>query len=129
MKLSFVGFNRKKKLYNSFILASAKGKITSMTEEGCNCPGGAVGACFGDGFTRLNPNIHLMLSQGLGDKAPIDARSMVKEGERFFCDSEIGMKWRMSMPFSKKLIQELCLHHLVDGKKLALQFSIYFRKC
>ncbi len=27
-----------------------------MDEAGCTCPGGAVGACFGDGFTRLNPN-------------------------------------------------------------------------
>ena len=53
-----------------FVMAAAKGKITSMDEAGCTCTGGAVGACFGDGFTRLNPNIHMMLSQGVGDKAP-----------------------------------------------------------
>ena len=86
----------------SFVLAAAKGKITSMNEASCTCPGGAVGACFGDGFTRLNPNIHRMLSQGLGDKAPEGAPPMVKEGERFFCDEEVAMKWRQNMPYSDK---------------------------
>ena len=76
-----------------FVLAAAKGKITSMDEAGCTCPGGAVGACFGDGFTRLNPNIHIMLSQGFGEKAPVGAPPMLKEGERFFCDAEVAMKW------------------------------------
>lgn len=85
-----------------FVMAAAKGKIASMDEAGCTCPGGAVGACFGDGFTRLNPRIHMMLSQGLGDKAPEGAPPMVKEGERFFCDGEVAMKWRMAMPFSEK---------------------------
>jgi len=85
-----------------FILAAAKGKITSMDDTGCTCPGGAVGACFGDGFTRLNPNIHMMLSQGLGDKAPKGAPPMLKEGERFFCSAEVAMKWRCDMPFSDK---------------------------
>jgi len=85
-----------------FVLAAAKGKISSLDEAGCTCPGGAVGACFGDGFSRLNPNIHKMLSQGMGDKAPEGAPPMVKEGERFFCNADIAMKWRQSMPFSDK---------------------------
>ena len=86
-----------------FVLAAAKGKITSMDEAGCTCSGGAVGACFGDGFTRLNPNIHIMLSQGFGEKAPVGASPMLKEGERFFCDAEVAMKWRNNMPFSDNL--------------------------
>ena len=85
-----------------FVLAAAKGKITSLDEDGCTCPGGAVGACFGDGFTRLNPSIHVMLSQGLGEKAPAEAPPMLKEGERFFCDAETALKWRNNMPFSDK---------------------------
>ncbi len=85
-----------------FVMAAAKGKITSMDESGCTCPGGAVGACFGDGFSRINPNIHVMLSQGMGEKAPDTAPPMVKEGERFFCDAETAMKWRQNMPFSEK---------------------------
>lgn len=85
-----------------FVMAAAKGKITSMNESGCTCPGGAVGACFGDGFTRLNPNIHKMLSQGLGAKAPEGAPPMVKEGERFFCDETIAINWRNNMPYSEK---------------------------
>lgn len=72
-----------------FLLAAAKGKLASMDEAGCTCPGGAVGACFGDGFSRLNPNIHLMLSQGLGDRAPEGAPPMLKEGERFFCSQRL----------------------------------------
>lgn len=85
-----------------FLLAAAKGKISSMDEAGCTCPGGAVGACFGDGFTRLNPNIHMMLSQGLGDRAPEGAPPMVREGERFFCNADIALKWRQNMPYSEK---------------------------
>ncbi|MDO4976718.1 MAG: DUF169 domain-containing protein [Eubacteriales bacterium] len=85
-----------------FLISAAKGKITSMDEEGCTCAGGAVGACFDDGFSRINPNIHIMLSQGFGEKAPEDAPPMVKEGERFFCDEEVAMKWRKNMPFSDK---------------------------
>ena len=85
-----------------FLLSAAKGKITSLDEAGCSCPGGAVGACFGDGFSRLNPNIHKMLSQGLGDRAPEGAPPMVKEGERFFCDAETALRWRNSLPYSDK---------------------------
>ncbi len=85
-----------------FLMAAAKGRITAIDEAGCTCPGGAVGACFGDGFTRLNPNIHRMLSQGMGERAPEGAPPMVKEGERFFCDADVAMKWRQSMPFSEK---------------------------
>lgn len=85
-----------------FVMAAAKGKITSMDEASCTCAGGAVGACFGDGFSRLNPNIHKMLSQGLGDAAPEGAPPMVKEGERFFCDEDVAMKWRNSIPYSNK---------------------------
>lgn len=85
-----------------FLLAAARGKICSMDEAGCTCPGGAVGACFGDGFTRLNPNIHYMLSQGMGAQAPETAPPMVREGERFFCTPALAMQWRSEMPFSEK---------------------------
>lgn len=85
-----------------FVLSAAKGKLVSMDEASCTCAGGAVGACFGDGFTRLNPNIHKMLAQGLGEHAPEGAPPMVKEGERFFCSDEVAMEWRKNMPYSKK---------------------------
>ncbi|MCB6203789.1 DUF169 domain-containing protein [Extibacter muris] len=84
------------------LMASAKGKVISMDEESCNCPGGATGCCFGDGFSRLNPNIHIMLSQGAGENAPEGTPIMLKEGERFFCNEDIAMKWRKNMPFSDK---------------------------
>ena len=85
-----------------FLLAAARGKVVGITEEGCTCPGGTVGLCFGDGFTRKNPNIHKMLSQGMGDATPEKAPPMMKEGERFFCDEETALKWRNAMPFSDR---------------------------
>ena len=85
-----------------FLLAAARGKVAGMDEEGCTCPGGTVGCCFGDGFTRKNPNIHKMLSQGMGDDAPPNAPIHLVEGERFFCTEELALRWRNDMPFSEK---------------------------
>ena len=84
------------------LMAASKGKTISMNEESCNCPGGATGCCFGDGFTRRNPNIHKMLSQGFGDQAPSQMPEHMKSGERFFCSEELALKWRSHMPFSEK---------------------------
>ena len=108
-----------------FVLAAAKGKITSMDEAGCTCLGGAVGACFGDGFTRLNPNIHIMLSQGLGEKAPTGAPPMLKEGERFFCDAEVAMKWRNNMPFSDKAYPRIVFAPLSRWEEVGTPDLVY----
>ena len=62
------------------LLAASKGKTISMDEESCNCPGGATGCCFGDGFTRRNPNIHKLLSQGFGDQASEQMPERMKYG-------------------------------------------------
>ena len=85
-----------------FLMAAGKGKTVAMDEASCNCPGGGVGCCFGDGFTRGNPNIHIMLSQGMGDKAPPGMPIHMKDGERFYCTPELAMKWRNAMPYSDK---------------------------
>ena len=85
-----------------FLLAAARDRVAGMDEEACTCPGGTVGCCFGDGFTRKNPNIHKMLSQGMGDDAPPNARIHLVEGERFFCTEELALKWRNDMPYSEK---------------------------
>ena len=84
------------------LMAASKGKIISMNEASCNCPGGATGCCFGDGFTRLNPSIHKMLSQGYGEDAPAQMPEHVKNGERFFCSEELALNWRNSLPYSEK---------------------------
>lgn len=84
------------------LIGAARGKTISLREESCNCPGGAVGCCFGDGFTRKNPNIHKMLSQGFGDQASPQMPEHMKSGERFFCSEELALKWRNSVPFSEK---------------------------
>ena len=108
-----------------FVLAAAKGKITSMDEAGCTCPGGAVGACFGDSFTRLNPTIHIMLSQGLGEKAPAGAPPMLKEGERFFCDAEVAMKWRNNMPFSDRAYPRIVFAPLSRWEEVGTPDLVY----
>lgn len=84
------------------LMTVSKGKIASMDEESCNCPGGATGCCFGDGFTRRNPGIHKMLSQGYGENAPPGMPEHVRQGERFFCTEELAMKWRNALPYSDK---------------------------
>ncbi|MCR5845552.1 MAG: DUF169 domain-containing protein [bacterium] len=84
------------------LLTAARGRSVGLTEEACNCPGGTVGCCFGDGFTRKNPGIHRMLAQGFGDDVSPDAPIHLREGERFFCDDEVAMRWRNAMPFSDK---------------------------
>ena len=84
------------------LMAASEGKTLSMDEKSCNCAGGAVGCCFGDGFARLNPEIQKLLSQGYGDNAPPAMPAFMKEGERFFCTEEIALKWRASLPYSER---------------------------
>lgn len=108
-----------------FLLAAAKGKITSMNEESCTCAGGAVGVCFGDGFSRLNPNIHKMLSQGLGNRAPESAPPMVKEGERFFCDETLAMKWRNNIPYSDKAYPRIVFAPLSRWEEIGIPDLVY----
>ena len=92
----------KRNCVTPFLLAAARGKVTAMSEEGCTCPGGKVGCCFGDGFTRGNPGIHRMLSQGFGDDVPPEAPEHLRLGERFFCNDELGLRWRNSVPYSDR---------------------------
>ncbi len=84
------------------LMAAAKGKTVALNEESCNCPGGAVGCCFGDEYTRRNPNIHRMVSQGYGADATPQMPIHMREGERFFCTEELAMKWRLQTPFSDR---------------------------
>lgn len=88
------------------LMSASRGKIIGMDEAGCTCPGGAVGVCFGDGYTRGNPNIHRLLSQGMGthvpEGIPEKTKEMMREGERFFCDEEVGLRWKESTPFSDR---------------------------
>ena len=94
--------NKQRNCVIPLLLAAADGRVVSIDAESCNCPGGAVGCCFGDGFTRLNPNIHKLLSQGYGDQAPPQMPEHLKAGERFFCSEETALKWRSALPYSNK---------------------------
>ena len=85
-----------------FLVDASNGKIVSLDEKSCNCPGGATGCCFGNGYERLMPNIHRMLAQGFGEDATPDMPEHLKEGERFFCTDELALNWLNSLPFSQK---------------------------
>lgn len=84
------------------LMAASEGAVIAMDEKSCNCAGGAVGCCFGDGFSRLNPTIEKLLSQGYGEDAPPAMPAFMKEGERFFVDEETAGKWRKSLPYCEK---------------------------
>ena len=84
------------------LMSAARGRAISMDEDSCNCPGGATGCCFGDGFTRRNPRIHEMLSQGYGEDAAPGMPEHMKYGERFFCTEDLALKWRNSVPYSDR---------------------------
>lgn len=84
------------------LMAASNGQVISMDEKSCNCAGGAVGCCFGDGFSRLNPSIEKLLSQGYGEDAPAGMPDFMKEGERFFCSEDVARKWRQSLPYSER---------------------------
>lgn len=42
-------------------------------------------------------------------KCELEASPMLKEGERFFCDAEVAMKWRNNMPYKlwENMMQDL----------------------
>ena len=84
------------------LMKASEGQTISMDEKSCNCAGGATGCCFGDGFTRWNPSIAKLLSQGYGEDAPPQMPAFMKEGERFFITEEVAEKFRNSMPYSEK---------------------------
>ena len=84
------------------LMSAAKGKVIALDENNCNCPGGAVGCCFGDGFTRLNPDISKLLSQGYGDDLPAGRPEFMRDGERFYVCEELAEKWRHDFPYSDK---------------------------
>ena len=86
-----------------FLMTAAKGRSCSMTEETCNCVGGKVGCCFGDGFERGRPTIHKMLSQGYAEgEAPPGMPEHLRVGERFYCDESLGQLWRDALPISER---------------------------
>ena len=84
------------------LMKVSEGQTISMNEESCNCAGGAVGCCFGDGFARLNPTINKLLSQGYGEDAPAFLPPFAKDGERFFCTEAVAEQFRKALPYSER---------------------------
>lgn len=85
----------------SMIRASINGKIVVVSDETCRCPGGAVGLCFGDAFTRRNHKTTQLLSTGMGLESSPKLPDHFKHGERFFASPEIAQRWKESLPYTE----------------------------
>jgi len=85
----------------AMLITSAKGKTVVFDKNTYGCPGGGVGLCFGDVFTKENTPIECRLSTGdeaLATTGKAIAVSLGK-GERFFASPELAGKWRASFPY------------------------------
>ncbi|MGV8082708.1 MAG: DUF169 domain-containing protein [Coriobacteriia bacterium] len=88
----------------AMLVAAAKnGKTAVFDEKTYGCPGGGVGLCFGDAFTRGNHPTEYLLSTG--DKAlTAHGKTYSKSlgrGERFFATPELAGKWKAAFPYSE----------------------------
>lgn len=79
------------------------GRDIATTDVTTTCPGGAVGLCFGDAFTRRNHFTNYLLSMGKGapggENVPLPPH--MAEGERFYDCPETVQKWRDELPFAE----------------------------
>ena len=50
---------------------------------------------------------------------------MLKEGERFFCDAEVAMKWRNNMPFSDKAYPRIVFAPLSRWEEVGTPDLVY----
>ncbi len=87
----------------SMLVAAAKGKTVVFDENTYGCPGGGVGLCFGDAFTKRNHPTECLLSTGdealaaLGKTHPIS----LGRGERFYASPELAGRWKSSFPYTE----------------------------
>ena len=85
----------------TMLVAAAKGKTAVFDEDTYGCPGGGVGLCFGDAFTKNSHPTDCLLSTGdealaaTGQTAPFS----LGRGERFFASPELVQKWRSAFPY------------------------------
>ena len=87
----------------SMMVAAAKGQTAVFDEKTYGCPGGGVGLCFGDAFTKRGHPIECLLSTGDEALAELGKTSpwSMGRGERFYASPEIAAKWKDSFPYAE----------------------------
>ena len=108
-----------------FLMKVSEGRTVSMDERSCNCAGGATGCCFGDGFTRWNPTITKLLSQGYGENAPPQMPAFAREGERFFCSEEAAEKFKNALPYSDRAYPRIVFAPMSRWKEIGTPDLVY----
>lgn len=87
----------------AFMLGAVRGKDFATSESTTTCPGGAVGLCFGDAFTRRGHATGALLSMGKGtpgfEDAPLPPH--MARGERFYDCPDTVQKWKDALPFAE----------------------------
>jgi uncharacterized protein (DUF169 family) len=86
----------------AMLIAASKGKVVLFDEKTYGCPGGGVGLCFGDTFTKNHHPIEYLLSTGNKELAakPHMPKALA-DGERFYASPELAKKWRDSFPYTE----------------------------
>jgi uncharacterized protein (DUF169 family) len=83
------------------LVAAGKGKTAVFDEKTYGCPGGGVGLCFGDAFTKNNHPTEYLLSTGKKELAEKQGVSKhLAAGERFYAAPELAKKWKESFPYT-----------------------------
>lgn len=102
--------------------ASSKGKTAVFDEKTYGCPGGGVGLCFGDAFTKNNHPTECLLSTGdeaLAQLGKTHTKSLGR-GERFFASPELVNKWKSAFPYTemgKKYVVFKPLSEVAEGSE------------
>jgi len=87
----------------SMLIAAAKGETAVFDDRTYGCPGGGVGICFGDTFTKNYHPTESLLSTGdeaLASLGRTHTKSLGR-GERFFATPELAGKWKSAFPFTE----------------------------
>lgn len=82
---------------------ASKGIVAAFDEDSYGCPGGGVGLCFGDAFTKNNHPTEYLLSTGdeaLAKHGKSIGRNLGR-GERFFAGPELVSKWKAAVPYAE----------------------------
>ncbi|WP_139653303.1 DUF169 domain-containing protein [Raoultibacter phocaeensis] len=98
----------------SMLLAASKGKTVAVSDETCACPGGAVGICRGDAFTRRNHKTAELLSTGIECDDPNELPKHVQYGERFFKSPEVVQRWKDALPYADAQTEYAVFRPLAD---------------
>jgi len=87
----------------SMLVTAANGKTAVFDDKTYGCPGGGVGICFGDTFTKNSHPTESLLSTGdeaLALLGKTHTKSLGR-GERFFATPELAGKWKSGFPYTE----------------------------